>query len=151
MDASSRYSCREEFMLPIEESEICIPSDTSEGQAVQQQIVGRLQELDFSVRDVFAVQLALEEAITNAIKHGNQGNPKKQVRIAWRIDSDRIRVEIEDEGAGFDPKHLPDPTTEENLEKPSGRGVMLIREFMSLLEFNERGNMMVMEKERTQE
>jgi serine/threonine-protein kinase RsbW len=125
-----------------------IPSDTALGQEVQERIVSRLEQLEFPPRDVFGVRLALEEALVNAIKHGNGMDPNKSVRIQWRIDPESVCVEIEDEGPGFIPAEIPDPTAEENLERPCGRGIMLMRSFMSRVEYQGRGNKVLLEKRR---
>ena len=130
----------------IEEFQVTIPSDTLEGQAVQERIIQRLEDLEFPPRDVFGVRLALEEAIVNAIKHGNGMDPAKSVRIDCRICDEKVRIEIEDEGTGFQPEDVPDPTVTENLEKPCGRGIMLMKAFMSLIEYNEAGNRVILEK-----
>jgi serine/threonine-protein kinase RsbW len=131
-----------------EQFEVTIPSDTAAGQAVQERIVARLEELEYSSRDVFGVRLALEEALVNAIKHGNRMDPDKTVRVECEISSELIRVVIEDQGPGFQPDDVPDPTVEENLERPCGRGIMLMRAFMSLVEYQGRGNILVLEKRR---
>lgn len=131
-----------------EQHAVVIPSDTARGQEIQEQIVGRLEELNFPPRDVFGVRLALEEALVNAIKHGNGMDPEKQVHISWHIDDDSVRVEIEDEGPGFRPEDVPDPTAEENLERPCGRGLMLMRSFMTHVSYNDRGNRVILEKRR---
>lgn len=131
-----------------EEFEVTIPSETAEGQAVQERIVGMLEERNFPVRDVFGIRLALEEALVNAIKHGNGMDPDKQVRVSCVIRPDLVRIEIEDEGEGFVPEDVPDPTEDENLEKPCGRGIMLMRAFLSAVEYNESGNCVILTKER---
>lgn len=135
-------------MSAPEHFEVVIPSDTSAGQAVQERIVQRLEELQFSTRDVFGVRLALEEALVNAIKHGNHMDPAKTVRVEWSISQEFVRVVIEDQGIGFQPEAVPDPTEEENLERPCGRGIMLMRAFMSHVEYQGRGNVLVLEKRR---
>lgn len=135
-------------MALIEEFRIRIPSDTSAGQAVQERIVKRLEELDYSPRDLFGMRLALEEALVNAIKHGNRMDRNKHVEIFCRIHEDVVRVEIEDEGPGFALVDVPDPTADENLERPCGRGIMLMRSFMNVVEYNERGNRVILEKQR---
>ena len=127
---------------------VTIPSDTSAGQAVQERIVARLEEIEYSSRDVFGVRLALEEALVNAIKHGNRMDPDKTVRVECAISTEFVRVVIEDQGPGFDPGDVPDPTMEENLERPCGRGIMLMRAFMSTVEYQGRGNVLVLEKRR---
>jgi len=136
--------------MPVHEQfEIVIPSDTDAGQAVQERIVSRLESLEFSMRDVFGVRLALEEALVNAIKHGNGLDPEKSVRVNCLIEDDLLRVEIEDQGPGFHPEEVPDPTADENLERPCGRGIMLMRSFMTRVEYNATGNRVVLEKQRT--
>lgn len=135
-------------MSDSHEFDIHIPSDTAAGQAVQERIIGALEQREFSPRDVFSVRLALEEALVNAIKHGNGMDPDKQVHVRCRINSDCVRIEVEDEGPGFTLTDVPDPTAEENLEKPCGRGIMLMRAFMDIVEYTARGNGVVLEKRR---
>jgi len=133
-------------MALIEEFDTVIRSDTAEGQAVQERIVVLLEELEFSPRDIFGVRLALEEALVNAIKHGNRMDPDKSVRIFCQIHDGKVRIEIEDEGSGFVPSEVPDPTEDANLDKPCGRGIMLMRAFLTLVEYNETGNRVTLEK-----
>src|SRR5262249_7826803 len=128
-----------------------MPSDTSAGQAVQERIVSRLEQLAYSSREVFGVRLALEEALVNAIKHGNRMDPQKSGRVECSSSSDFLRVKIEDEGPGFRREEVPAPTEEENLERPCGRGIMLMRAFMSLVEYQGRGNVLILEKRRVAE
>ncbi len=123
-----------------------IPSDTARGREVQEQIVSGMEQRGFSPRDVFGVRLALEEALVNAIKHGNRMDPNKSVQIDWTLSESGVRVVIEDEGEGFDVSDVPDPTDDENLDKPGGRGIMLMRSFMSVVEYNESGNRLILEK-----
>ena len=130
----------------IEEFEIQIPSEAEAGQKAGQRIIELLERLDFPVKDVWGVRLALEEALANAIKHGNRMDAQKSVRIACQVSLEKVRIEIEDEGSGFDWNHLPDPTDLENLEKPCGRGVMLMRAFLNVVEYNEQGNKVILEK-----
>lgn len=88
----------------------------------------------------FAIRIALEEALTNAFKHGNRNDPDKTVTLDCRVNSESVVIDIEDEGEGFDPDAVPDPTEEENLEIPSGRGIVLMRSFMSEVVFQPPGN-----------
>ncbi len=135
-------------MAWVEEFETTIPNDTAAALEVQERIVTRLEELGYPARDVFGCRLALEEALVNAIKHGNDNDPNKSVRIECRLGADRFEIEIEDEGPGFEPEDVPDPTAEENLEKPSGRGIMLMRAFMTRVDYQGRGNRVLLEKDR---
>jgi serine/threonine-protein kinase RsbW len=135
-------------MALIEEFEVQIPSSTNEGQRVQERIIKRLEELQFPSRGIFGIRLALEEALVNAIKHGNGSDPQKRVHVSCQITDEKVRIVIEDEGTGFDLQGVPDPTEDENLEKPCGRGIMLMRAFLDGVEYNERGNRVVLEKHR---
>lgn len=88
----------------------------------------------------FAIRIALEEALTNAFRHGNRNDPDKTVTLDCRVNSEGVVIDIEDEGEGFDPDAVPDPTEEENMEIPSGRGIVLMRSFMSEVVFQPPGN-----------
>lgn len=125
---------------------VVIDSDTAQGQRIQSDIVALAQSCEFSEPELFAIRLAVEEALVNAIKHGNGSDPSKKVRIEYEIDSDKVRIRIEDEGPGFDPEDVPDPTDPEFLERPCGRGLMLMRHYMSHVVFSERGNCVEMLK-----
>lgn len=120
--------------------------------AVCRLILSKLVANSFSQEDVFAVHLALEEAFLNAVRHGNKMDPNKEVRVGYVVDLDKVEVSIADEGDGFDPESVPDPRFGENLLKPDGRGLFLMRAYMNMVKFNERGNCvrMVKYKERPQ-
>jgi serine/threonine-protein kinase RsbW len=102
----------------------------------------------YSARDVFAVELSLREALINAIRHGNKSDPEKSVRFRHLVLGDQVWIEIEDEGAGFRLADVPDPRDPEFLERPSGRGVLLMRTYMTLVEYDQRGNRVLMHKRR---
>ncbi len=133
----------------ITSHEQVIPSETAVGKQLIDELIATLQKLAWGEQDTFAVHLAVEEALVNAIKHGNQNDRAKNVHVQYNVSADRLHIQIADEGSGFDPQKVPDPTDDENLELPSGRGLMLMRSFMSSIEFNETGNCVVMEKQRT--
>jgi serine/threonine-protein kinase RsbW len=99
-----------------------------------------LQANNFTDEDVFAVHLALEEAFINAVKHGNKMEPSKAVKIDYIIEADKIEISMTDEGPGFDPQVIPDPRYGDNLYKPAGRGMLLMRSFMDVVEYNAQGN-----------
>ena len=94
----------------------------------------------YAESDAFAIRLAVVEALNNAVRHGNCCDPAKKVCIYIDVDENRAEITVTDEGAGFDPKTVPDPTVDENLEKPCGRGIMLMHAYMDEVNFNERGN-----------
>lgn len=129
---------------------LCIPSETSATSEAIEPLLARLQEEAWADRDVFGVHLAVEEALVNAIKHGNREDAAKSVCIEYRIAPDCVQIEIADEGCGFDPSVLPDPTAEDRVDQPNGRGIMLMRSFMSRVEFNGAGNCVLLEKCRDQ-
>jgi serine/threonine-protein kinase RsbW len=127
-------------------ADLVIPSDPAVARRVQDEIEQLLQGCHYSERDVFGIRLALEEALVNAIKHGNQMDPTKKVQIAYLVTVDRFEVRITDEGTGFDPNDVPDPTDVENLERACGRGLMLMRHYMTDVHYNARGNSVSMRK-----
>jgi len=116
-------------------------SDLNESASIQRQIMEIWLKNGVSDGDLPDLQLALEEGLANAVKHGNQLNPAKLVKVECQLlDDCMIRVTIEDEGAGFNPEEVPDPTDFANLDKPSGRGIVLMRAFMDEVLYNDRGN-----------
>lgn len=107
---------------------------------VHEAIAGALTAHGFDEGASFAIRLAIEEAVVNGFRHGNRNDPTKVVFVRVRIDDESARFEIEDQGPGFDPKAIPDPTDQFNIEMPSGRGVMLIRAYMTEAEYIPPGN-----------
>ncbi len=85
------------------------------------------------------ILVAVTEAVTNAIQHGNKYDPKKNVNVVVKTKSDLIRFVIQDEGKGFDFDHLPDPTDPQNIEKPHGRGIFLMQHLADNVNFKENG------------
>lgn len=123
-----------------------IPSDPAEARRVQDQIEQLLLDAPCSDKELFSIKLALEEALVNAIKHGNQFDPAKKVKIDYQLTADRFSIQITDQGEGFDLLDVPDPTAVENLERPCGRGLMLIKHYMTEVQYNQRGNSVSMAK-----
>lgn len=115
-------------------------SDTKIARQLLDELLTRLSENGWAEEDTFGIHLATEEALMNAIKHGNQRDETKSVTVIYKISPTTFYIEIADEGPGFDPNDVPDPTLEENLEIPSGRGLMLMRTFMTKVDYNDIGN-----------
>ncbi len=108
--------------------------------AAMHQVLASLESLGYDKPSVFAIRLALEEALTNAVRHGNREDPSLRVTMTCDITGDEALIEIEDEGEGYDPASVPDPTAHENLDIPSGRGLMLMRSFMAEVVVHPPGN-----------
>lgn len=125
--------------------------DRDEIESAVTELLEALGGLGFDEGSAFAVRLSVEEAINNGFRHGNKSDPTKLVHLHWRASSDTVHVDVRDEGEGFDPGAVPDPTAEENLEIPSGRGLMLMRAYMSEVEYVEPGNRVRMVFQRTPE
>jgi serine/threonine-protein kinase RsbW len=104
------------------------------------QVEAAMTELGYPPRDAMGLRLALEEAIVNGLRHGNGGDPSKQVVVRYSVGPEEMLGEVEDEGPGFDPERVPDPTAPENLDKSSGRGLLLMRHFTTWLRYHGRGN-----------
>ena len=98
---------------------------------LQRAVVDGIRHAGYDEASTFAVRLALEEAVANAFRHGNGEDPEKVVTVEFKISDEKVWIAVEDEGCGFDPDAVPDPTEEANLEIPSGRGIMLMRAYMT--------------------
>jgi len=123
-----------------------IPSVMTEGVKLVEAVMRDVEDRGFDETARFAIRLALDEAIANAIRHGNESNPAKMVQVEYKVGSDSFRISICDDGLGFKPDDVPDPTLDENLERPCGRGVMLMRAYMDDIAYNARGNCVTMVK-----
>jgi serine/threonine-protein kinase RsbW len=107
---------------------------------VERQILEAMDRCGYDPIAVYGVRLALEEVIANAVHHGNNGDPARRVVLRFAADAACVEIEVEDEGLGFDPRSVPDPTAPENVEIPCGRGIMLMRAYMTEVEFRPPGN-----------
>ena len=125
-----------------------IPSDYQRGNEVQARILEAAREAGFAGEHFFGLRIALEEALVNAIKHGNGLDLNKKVHIAAKITPRRIEVVVEDEGPGFHRGAVPDPTHEDNLTKTSGRGILLIEAYMSSVKWDRGGRRLRMVREK---
>ena len=82
------------------------------------------------------VELAVREAVANAIKHGNREDPDKQVEVDWEVQGGELLVRVRDQGEGFDPGVLGDPLAPENLLRPNGRGIFYMKSFMDGIDYH---------------
>ena len=125
-----------------------IPSDTSVASELVNELIGAMNERGWPEQDILRTHLAYEEAVVNAIRHGNKGSREKSVVVEITCTHRRVTIQITDQGEGFDPDSVPDPRSEELLETPGGRGVLLIGEVMNHVFYNDQGNQITMEKVR---
>ena len=93
-----------------------------------------------------SICIAAHEAVMNALEHGNQRDAGKHIRADWTIETDRVELSIEDEGDGFRPEDVPDPTLPENRLNVCGRGLCLIRGAVDEVHHNPKGNKITMVK-----
>jgi len=100
--------------------------------------------LGIKADDYGKILVATLEAVNNAITHGNKANPDKIVDVEIIYEKDQMLVKVTDEGPGFDPSTIPDPTKPENIEELSGRGVFLMSKLADVIDFNEKGNSVTM-------
>lgn len=128
-----------------------IQSDLDAGHASIEELMSALESAGWEGRDVFHIQMAIEEAVVNAIEHGNKRDATKQVHIVFVVDAESAEMTITDQGDGFDHQNVADPTEEERLDQPRGRGVLLIRELMTQAQYNQKGNSVWMRKERSKD
>ncbi|MCW3084811.1 MAG: rsbW [Bacteroidetes bacterium] len=91
------------------------------------------------------ILVSLTEAVNNAIYHGNKANPNKNIDISFKSHPDRVSFSVKDEGPGFNYDNLPDPTNPENIEKPNGRGVFLMRNLADKVYFEDNGSKVILD------
>lgn len=123
------------------ELRVSVPSDIQVVERVVELVAAHLETRFTSLRTIrFNVRVALAEALANAILYGNRQDPVKQVAVRVAFGPERVDAEVTDEGDGFDPAAVPDPTLPERIQSEDGRGLFLIRRLMDEVRFNEKGN-----------
>ncbi len=125
---------------------VTMPSRLEAVRDVQDRIMAEVVRCGFDVHGQFAIRLSLEEGLVNAVKHGNRFDEAKHVQVDYLITPGELDISIEDEGAGFDRSGVPDPTLEENIEKCSGRGLLLIESYMTSVTYSRGGRRLRMLK-----
>lgn len=119
---------------------VCVIDSTqSDTETPKQAIVRELERCAFKQEDLFAIALALEEALTNAVRHGNGGDSSKKITIRYAVNEEKAVIFIRDEGKGFVPEEVPDPTAPDRVPLPSGRGIMLMRTYMDEVSYGDNG------------
>ena len=116
--------------MTVETTELSLPSrieTVAAAAAAVAEFAGR-----FGVSDdaLFGIDMAVREAVTNAVLHGNRQDENKTVDLVLKSSPDAVEISVHDQGPGFNPEDVPDPTATENLLKTSGRGIFFMRTFM---------------------
>src|SRR5439155_22614708 len=114
-----------DLMGPAPTHKMVIDSKLAEAAKVVHAILRDAESCGYGENARFAIRLALDEALSNAIRHGNRFASDKHVTVEYRASPEEVEISIADEGPGFHPRNVPDPTLDENLDRPNGRGVML--------------------------
>lgn len=133
---------------PVWILEVAIESDPQQAVDVIKRVLDYLETNHWPSRDLFGIHLAMEEALMNAIKHGNRNQKDKKVSVSIAITAQRFYCRITDQGDGFALDDVPDPTCQDALECESGRGLALIRNYMDQAIHNESGNSIELIRER---
>lgn len=118
---------------------IQIPSLSENIRIIESFIDNAKEQYNFT-DDIYGnIMIAVTESVNNAIVHGNQSDKSKNVHLSLSLDDNQVKFVIEDEGKGFDFDNLPDPTAPENLEKPGGRGIFLMKNLCDEVSFTDNG------------
>jgi len=136
---------------PSNHSLVVINGQSSAIEPVCKKMLGQLEDKAYSEEEIFAIHLALEEAFANAVNHGNKKDPEKEVKIEYTVGDDKVEISVSDEGEGFSPNEIPDPRCGDNLYKPGGRGIFLIKAFMDSVEYEDNGRRVHMIKKRSKQ
>lgn len=113
-----------------------VPSDPDLMPDIEAFVLESVKHLNLSEDKLNNLTLSVAEASSNSIVHGNKGDLNKKVYITIEIDEELLTIKLKDEGEGFDPKKIPDPTAPENILKDSGRGIHIMKSFLEDLRFD---------------
>ena len=119
-----------------ETTELVLPSRLEAINAAASAAADFVRRLGMSEDAAYGVDMAVREAVTNAVLHGNRRDESKTVEVSFRSTPGEIEITVRDQGQGFDPAMVPDPTDPQNLLKTSGRGLLFMRTFMDGLEWS---------------
>jgi serine/threonine-protein kinase RsbW len=139
------HALKHDGFTPSDSGRRSFHNDHVTSEAVQNEVVDSMERQGYSKASRFAVRLALAEAVANAFNHGHRALPESTpILVDWSVSRARVKIVVEDRGPGFKPEGVPDPTLDENIEVPTGRGLMLIRAYMTRVTHVGRGNQVEM-------
>lgn len=132
-------------MVLAENQRLVIPSK-SENIVLVEKLVDDVCDLFDIKEDIYGhILVALTEAVNNGLQHGNKANPDTHIEVTFKVKSDTLYFTVKDQGPGFDYDNLPDPTDPKNIEKPTGRGVFLMRHLCDAVTFEDKGTKAILE------
>jgi serine/threonine-protein kinase RsbW len=126
-------------MIPAKGETLDISSSSENMRLVERLVEDVCEVFNVNEDNYGNILIAVTEAVNNAIYHGNQGDPKKHIKIGFESGEKKIKFSVADEGKGFDYENLPDPTDPLNIDKLNGRGVFLMKNLADKVEFNKNG------------
>ncbi len=118
------------IVVTVETTELSFPSSIETVQAAASAVADFIGRAGIGEEGAFGIDMAVREAVTNAVLHGNRQDKNKTIELTLKSLPDAIEISVHDQGPGFNPKEVPDPTKEENILKTSGRGIFFMRSFM---------------------
>ena len=116
--------------MTAETTELSLPSRIDTVATAAAAVAEFLSRSGISEDAAFGIDMAVREAVTNAVVHGNRQDENKTVDVTLKSSPDAVEISVHDQGPGFNPENVPDPTAEENILKASGRGIFFMRNFM---------------------
>ena len=132
-------------MVLAENQKLLIPSK-SENIVLVEKLVDDVCDLFDIKEEIYGhILVALTEAVNNGLQHGNKANPDSNIEVTFKVKDDTLYFTVKDQGPGFDYDNLPDPTDPQNIEKPTGRGIFLMKHLCDNVTFEEKGTKVVME------
>ena len=132
-------------MVLAENQKLLIPSK-SENIVLVEKLVDDVCDLFDIKEEIYGhILVALTEAVNNALQHGNKANPDKHIEVTFKVKSETLYFTVKDEGNGFDHTTLPDPTDPQNIEKPTGRGIFLMKHLADNISFEDKGVKVILE------
>lgn len=125
---------------PPDHATLAVPNQPAAVEGAESALLAALTRHGYPKAALFALRLCYHEAISNSFRHGHRDLPASTpVMFSYRVTPATVELVFQDRGPGFDPDAVPDPTTDENLERGSGRGLLLIRAYMAETEYSDRG------------